>query len=122
MKTLLFVGIGGFVGSILRYLVQIYVERYTTIAFPFGTLLVNLSGCFAIGLLYGMAQRHAWLTIEWRLLLVTGVCGGYTTFSSFSYESFQLLREASYGYFALYILGSVTAGLLATFGGYAVAR
>lgn len=122
IKIVMLIGIGGFAGSIFRYLLQVYIGRYTTLTFPMGTLLVNLSGCFAIGLLYGMANRFGWLTLEWRLFLITGVCGGYTTFSSFSYEGISLLREGNYLYFALYVGLSVIVGLLATAGGFALMK
>ena len=122
MKIILLIGIGGFLGSIFRYLLQVYIGRYTTLTFPLGTLFVNLSGCFAIGFLYGMANRFGWLTLEWRLFLITGICGGYTTFSSFSYEGISLLREGNYLYFALYVGLSVIVGLLATAAGFALMK
>src|SRR6185312_10780061 len=93
MKPLLLIGAGGAIGSICRYLMTICVSKHMTIAFPMGTFLVNISGCFVIGLLFGLATRYAWLDADWRLFLITGICGGYTTFSSFSYESIQLIRQ-----------------------------
>lgn len=122
MKPLLIIGSGGAIGSICRYLMTIFVSRYVTILFPMGTFLVNLSGCFIIGLLYGIASRYAWLSLEWRLFLITGICGGYTTFSSWSWESVQLFRQGSYTYFFMYVLGSVVLGLLATVGGIAIVK
>jgi fluoride exporter len=117
MKSILLIAIGGAAGSVARYWLSVYVARHVPVAFPLGTMIVNLSGCLLIGLLYGVAARHAWLTLEWRLFLVTGICGGYTTFSSFSYESIVLIKQGNYGYFFLYVLGSVVLGLLATAGG-----
>jgi CrcB protein len=114
MKTFLLIGTGSAVGGICRCLVQVYMAKLVGVQFPFGTFLVNLSGCFLIGLLYGLAGRYAWLTFEWRLLLITGVCGGYTTFSSFSYEAVSLLRQGSVLNFILYAAGSVVLGVLAT--------
>ncbi|HXB94565.1 MAG TPA: fluoride efflux transporter CrcB [Puia sp.] len=122
MKPLLLIGSGGAIGSICRYLITVYVSKHMTIAFPMGTFLVNLSGCFLIGLLWGIASRYAWLDLEWRMFLITGVCGGYTTFSSFSWESINLVRQGDYAYFFAYVLGSVVLGLLATVGGMALVR
>jgi CrcB protein len=92
-----------------------WIGRAAPSAFPLGTFLVNISGCLLIGLLYGMASKFGWFTMEWRLLLITGICGGYTTFSSYSYEGISLLRQGNYLYFGLYVGGSVVLGLLATF-------
>ena len=122
MKSLLLVGSGGALGSVCRYLMTIYVSRYVTIVFPMGTFLVNLTGCFIIGLLWGISARYAWLNADWRFFLITGICGGYTTFSSFSYESIQLVRQGEYAYFFAYVLGSVILGLLATVAGLAIVK
>jgi CrcB protein len=122
MKTILVIGLGGAIGSIGRYLIGGYIYRHLATTFPAGTFVVNITGCFIIGLLYGLASRHAWLTLEWRLFLITGICGGYTTFSSFSFESMELFRHGNHVYFLLYVLLSVLLGLLATVGGAVLAR
>lgn len=122
MKAILLIGFGGGIGSIFRYLVQLGVSKLVTVSFPFGTLFVNISGCFMIGLLYGFADKYAALTLEWRMFLITGLCGGYTTFSSFSYESISLFRQGIYTYFICYILLSVLVGLLATVAGAAIVK
>lgn len=122
IRDLCIVALGGGAGSVCRYLAGVYVARYITVTFPLGTLLINLTGSLLIGLLYGLAERHAWMTMEWRLLLITGICGGYTTFSSFSFEALILLREGSYTSFFLYAFGSVALGLLACLAGLSVAR
>jgi fluoride exporter len=122
ITTILIVALGGAVGSVGRYLLQVYFVRQTTLTFPLGTLLVNLSGCFLIGVFFALSTKYAWMTMEWRLFLMTGICGGYTTFSSFSLESINLLRQGHYPYFFLYILGSVIAGLFATVAGFAIIR
>jgi fluoride exporter len=122
MRTILVIGLGGAIGSISRYLVQVLITRHFPGSFPAGTFLVNITGCFIIGLLFGLAARHPSLTVEWRLFLITGICGGYTTFSSFSYESIMLIRQGNYLYFLLYVLSSVVLGLLATVGGSMLAR
>jgi len=98
------------------------ITRHLNTDFPAGTLVVNITGCFLIGLLYGLATRHSWLNIVWRFFLITGICGGYTTFSAFSYEAISLVRQGNYLFFLLYVTSSVVIGLLATVGGAAVAR
>jgi CrcB protein len=113
VSNILLVGLGGGVGSILRYLCQRSMNR---LSFPYGTLLVNLLGCLVIGLLWGLFTRH--VDEHRRLLLVTGLCGGFTTFSSFTYEGVQMLVDSRWLTFAAYTALSVTAGLLVTYLGY----
>ena len=120
MRPILFVGIGGGLGSIFRYLVQIFIGRHVQVVFPLGTFLVNCSGCFLIGIFYSLSTKYAGFTPEWRLFLITGICGGYTTFSTFSYDGLILLRQGSGFSFLIYMLGSVVLGLLATFSGAAI--
>jgi CrcB protein len=109
---MLLVGLGGGLGSMLRY----FCQRSLNAAFPYGTLLVNVLGCFIIGLLWGIFNRH--IDESKRLFLVTGFCGGFTTFSSFTYEGVQLILENRWFTFAIYTIISITAGLLATFLGF----
>jgi CrcB protein len=120
MKLVFIVGLGGGIGSMLRYLMQVFVSRHLPILFPWGTFLVNISGCFVIGVLYALSTRYSFLTAEWRMFLIAGLCGGYTTFSSFSYESISLFREGAYSYFLLYTVLSVILGLLATVAGLTI--
>jgi CrcB protein len=120
MRAILFVGIGGGLGSILRYVISLFVGRHVPIVFPLGTFLVNISGCFLIGVFYALLTRHADFNSDWRLFLITGICGGYTTFSTFSYDGLILLKQGSVLSFMLYVLGSVIVGLLATFAGVAL--
>lgn len=120
MKLVFIIGLGGGIGSMLRYLMQVFVSRHVSIAFPWGTFLVNCSGCFLIGLLYALSVKFTWMTMEWRMFLIAGLCGGYTTFSSFSYESISLFRQGAYSYFLLYTVLSVVLGLLATVAGAAI--
>jgi CrcB protein len=122
VKLLLYIFLGGGIGSVLRYLLTLSVNRQLTTAFPTGTFVVNVTGCFLIGLLYGIAIRYSWFNAGWRLFLITGICGGYTTFSAFSYEAVGLIREGNFGYFLLYVAGSVVLGLLATMLGTAIMR
>ena len=116
MKLLLIVGIGGFIGSISRYFVTLFVQNKFLSTFPFGTLSVNIAGCFLIGLVYALSEKVN-IAAEWRLFLITGMLGGFTTFSSFSNETVSMLRDAQYGFAILYVSCSVIIGLLATLGG-----
>jgi CrcB protein len=111
LKSLLMVGLGGFVGSVLRYLISYYVNINWSTHFPFGTLLVNLAGSFFIGMIIAAALQND-MSQQMRLLLATGFCGGFTTFSSFSYEFFSLIQNQHLGYAFLYAGTSLVFGLL----------
>src|SRR5580704_3740356 len=106
LKTITLVGIGGAIGSILRYLVSTLIHNKFLSTFPFGTLVVNVTGCFLIGVVYAFAEKNS-ISPEWRFFLATGICGGYTTFSTFSLESFSLVRDGHMVYALTYIAGSV---------------
>ena len=93
------------------------INRLAPMTFPGGTLMVNIIGCFGIGLLYGLTNRLPAFNMEWRLFLITGICGGFTTFSSFSYEGISLILERNFLYFFLYLGCSIFFGLLATWVG-----
>lgn len=112
MATILLIALGAAVGANLRYWISQWAAQQWGIAFPYGTLLINVLGSFAIGLILTLATTNAAITANWRLLLVTGLLGGFTTFSTFSYETYQLLIDGSLLLAALYILGSVGLGLL----------
>ena len=114
MNAILLVGLGGAAGSIVRYLCQ---RSLNSFIFPYGTLTVNIAGCFIIGLLWGWFTKGN-LSETNRLLLMSGFCGGFTTFSSFTHESIYLLTQQRFLTFFIYVLISVAAGLLATFAGY----
>lgn len=116
MMPLLWVGLGGAAGSILRYLCQ---RQLNENAFPYGTLLVNLAGCLLIGILAGLIHKNM-MSESSRLLLISGFCGGFTTFSSFTLEGNQLLSQEKIISFALYTGISVVGGLLLTFLGYKI--
>ena len=119
VKTLLLVFLGGGTGSLLRYAVQALAHqcpRVSSFPFPWPTFGVNLLGSFLIGLFYAWSARFH-LSEETRLLLTTGLCGGFTTFSTFSHEGTTLLRQGFYGIFLLYAGGSVLLGMAAAFAG-----
>lgn len=115
IKNILIVGIGGGAGSIVRYLCQRWIGQASPHSFPLATFMVNLSGCFLIGLLYGLVERGDVLSPQSRLLLMTGFCGGYTTFSTFAFENLNLLRTGDNWYLLLYSLGSVVLGIALVF-------
>jgi CrcB protein len=121
-RNIILVGIGGLLGSIARYLVAVLLAGQTAGTFPFATLAVNVAGCFLIGLIFALSDRGNVLSPEWRVFLTTGFCGGFTTFSTFSYESLRLMQDGEYLYVASYILISVVVGLAATFLGIALVR
>jgi len=122
IKILCLVGLGGFIGSIARYLTTVAMTKSFPSIFPYGTFLANVIGCFIIGVVYGLSERLSGFTPAWRFFLATGFCGGYTTFSSFAYENMTFLKGPDYGTFALYTLGSLSTGLLAVWGGMMLSK
>ena len=117
MKELLYIFIGGGLGSVARYLCGIGARLIFPVPFPWGTFLVNVIGCLFIGILYGFADRHR-LAPALMLFLATGFCGGFTTFSTFSYEMLLLLRTGHFWLFLLYAVASFALGLGAAYAGY----
>lgn len=122
IKNIVLVGLGGSVGSIARYLIQRWVNTFYVYSFPLATFLINLSGCLLIGILYALAEKSNVLTPATRLLLITGFCGGFTTFSTFAFENTDLLRTGNHLIFALYAGGSLLLGILAVFIGSAIIK
>ena len=121
MGNMLLVGAGGFLGSVARYLVALAVPFVGT-GFPFATFAVNMLGSFFIGLLSELAVSTTMLSPETRLFLVTGFCGGFTTFSSYMYENAALIRDGQVFYTTLYLAGSIAGGFLALYTGMATAK
>ncbi len=121
MRILLLIGAGGFIGSALRYLASQFIQNKFLSAFPFGTFGVNVLGCFAIGLIFALAEKGN-LSAEWRLFLATGICGGFTTFSAFSIETISLMKDGQLAPAFIYIVASVALGLAATFLGIALVK
>jgi fluoride exporter len=121
-KDILLVGLGGGVGSVARFLCQRSVSAWYPHAFPFGTLIVNFLGCFLIGFLLGFMEKASIVKPELRLLLVTGFCGGFTTFSAFAADNIQLLKDGRLIYFMLYTVGSVVLGIFATYVGLSIMK
>lgn len=116
------VGAGGFIGSILRFLSQHVVEKFLLPDFPWATMFVNILGSFIIGIVYGLTERGNILSPEIRIFVAVGFCGGFTTFSSFSYNNLSLLKDSGIFLMLTNIGVSVTLGILATFAGILVIR
>lgn len=122
LRPLLLVGLGGAAGSMLRYMIALAINKNFSHPFPLATFLINIIGCLVIGLLFGMAEKHAWLQGNLLLLLATGFCGGFTTFSTFALENVGLL-EKNQSYTAVaYALLSVVIGVLLCRLGFWVTR
>ena len=117
IKSILIVGLGSCAGGILRYLVSLALPPRGS-GFPTATFIVNIAGCLLIGLLYGLFSKYSETPSALCLLLTTGLCGGFTTFSTFSNEAVTMLQGGN----ILYVIGSVICGILATLGGYALIR
>ena len=118
---LLLIAIGGAAGSLLRYLLGGAVQQLSGRGFPVGTLAVNVLGCFIIGIL-ARVFLNMQASAEWRALLIVGFCGGFTTFSTFSYETIGLIEGGEYARGLAYISLSVILCLAATLGGMALTR
>ena len=121
MKSILYVALGAALGGVARYLVGPLIQRHVGGDFPAGTMVINITGSLILGLLIRYALQLDTMSPELRLLLTTGFCGGYTTFSSFSYETAWLLQDREYAHAALYVGMSVGLSLLATFAGFMAA-
>lgn len=121
MRGWAWVALGGALGSLARWGLSGAVQRWTGAAFPWGTFAVNLVGSLLIGVVTALALERALVPPPARLFLVTGVLGGFTTFSALSYETFALLRDGQWLAAAGYALGSLVAGVGATIAGYGLA-
>jgi CrcB protein len=122
IKNILFVGLGGGIGSVTRYLCQKWFVNNFPNAFPWGTFAVNVTGCLAIGIFWGLAFKSFAANESWKLFMMTGLCGGFTTFSAFTLEGVGLLKEQKLLIFFSYIAASVVVGLAATYAGMRITR
>ncbi len=111
-RNLLFVGAGGAVGSIARYGIGYIVSKYVSHPFPIGTFAVNIIGCLVIGILFGLVGRNQWLQEGGMLLLASGFCGGFTTFSTFALDNISLMQKGQSAIAFTYMALSVILGLL----------
>lgn len=118
LKQLLLIGTGGFIGSVARFLVSRLNTRVEWFSIPIGTLTVNVLGSLLIGFLIGISEKSPVLTVEWRMFLMVGLCGGFTTFSSFSGENLVLLKNGQILPLLLYTGLSIFLGFTAVYLGY----
>ncbi len=122
MYAFLLVAVGGALGSVARYALGGFVHRYTPSSFPYGTFVVNATGCLVFGVIAGLFEERTVIGPAARTFLLIGVLGGFTTFSSFTFETFGLLRDAEIGRALANAAGQVMIGLLALWAGYVLAR
>ncbi len=122
IKSILFVGIGSFFGGALRYAVSLMMKNITANAFPWATLSVNLIGCFLLGLTFAIFGKYSSVNSTMCLMLATGFCGGFTTFSTFANESLQMLQCGNIIGFVAYILSSIVLGIALVALGYYIFR
>lgn len=115
IKTIMLIGTGSFLGGVARFVTARYVQDMHMSSFPYGTFVVNILGCFLIGLILGVSDKYDVLHHDTRLFLTVGFCGGFTTFSSFATEKLDLLRNGEIMQFALYAGLSVVLGILAVY-------
>jgi CrcB protein len=117
---LLLVAVGGALGSVARYLLSTFVLRASGTLFPLGTFVVNLIGCLIFGVIAGAAEQRVALTPASRAFVLVGVLGGFTTFSSYAFESFSLVREGQFLAASVNLVGQVVAGLVGMWAGYVI--
>ena len=122
IRDILLVGIGSAIGGIGRFLLGKMIYTAWTRQFPLPTLVINILGCFLIGLLMGFSEKNGLLTAPQRLLLATGLCGGFTTFSAFAWETIVLMRSGAYSMILSYLTASVCLGILAAWFGLSLTR
>ncbi|MDX9845961.1 MAG: fluoride efflux transporter CrcB [Tenuifilaceae bacterium] len=122
LRLILIVGTGGFIGTVGRFLLSRVIHANTLTSFPLGTFTVNIIGCLLIGIIYGISGKSNIISPDLRLFLTVGVCGGFTSFSTFSSENIFLLRDGNFMLFALYTSLSVFLCLVAVYLGNLITK
>jgi CrcB protein len=118
LKSVLMVGLGGFIGSVARYFLSRLNLHYDFLSIPIGTLSVNVLGSYIIGFLTGISEKSELISLEWRLFLMVGICGGFTTFSTFTNENLMLMHNGQFTAVFLYTGLSILLGFTAVYLGY----
>ena len=116
-RSIIIVGLGGFIGTVARYLTSRYFPENIASVFPWSTFTINILGSLLIGIFYGISEKGDFMSPDVRLFLTVGICGGFTTFSTFSNDAFLLLRQDEWLRFAFYTSMSFFLGLLAVYFG-----
>lgn len=122
MRIFWSVAVGGALGCVSRYYLTAFIQQRAGPSFPVGTLLINITGSFLLGFIMRYALQSGAVSAETRMLLTSGFCGGYTTFSTYSYETAMMLDDGEYGRAALYVGSSVVLALVGTLLGFAAAN
>jgi fluoride exporter len=115
LKNFLLVALGGGIGAMLRYFFSSIIKHST---FPYNTLLINIAGSLLIGIVFGLSEKSNGISEQIKLFVATGICGGFTTFSAFSVENMQLIKEGNYATAVVYIFASVALCIVAVFAGF----
>ena len=122
IRSIFIAGLGGFIGTVLRFLISRYMQLHYMSVFPWGTFIANILGCFLIGIFFGISEKGNFMSPEGRIFLTVGLCGGFTTFSSFSNDALMLLQNKEILRFALYSGLSFFIGLVTVYVGRTIIK
>ncbi len=122
MQKLLLIGLAGALGALTRYSLSGFVQRYSGFTFPVGTLVVNLLGTFLFGFIWSLVEQRLVISVEMRVVILSGFLGAFTTFSSFMFETSALVGDGQWGYALLNITAQIVLGMIAIFLGLAAGR